>query len=199
MDMAERPAPRWPKAGDKVFLPQGSMRDLAQLNAFVTVSSTVYAVGFQMAADKIIQAALQDDCYPDLLFAPVGYLYRHYLELTLTHLVRLGLRIGAMDLDDKCLEVHDLHALWVQSRKLIEAAWPNADRADTDAVESVIMEFHRLDKSGQAFRYGTDKRGHKHLDGIPEFVSLAQARSTMEAVSNFLDGAVAGIEACDPG
>jgi hypothetical protein len=189
----------WPKKGDRGFAPAGDLHDIRQLNAFVTVSQMTYAVGFKDAADKVVEAALKDNCHPDLLLAPVAYLYRHYLELTLKYIVSIGVGTGTTPSAEACLKKHDLKTLWTYTRQIIEAVLPGSNRADTDAVESVVMEFHRMDTSGQAFRYAADSTGRKHLEAMPEFVSLMRLRNTMDGVANFLGGAVDGVDACDPG
>jgi hypothetical protein len=55
-------------------------------------------------------------------------------------------------------------------------------------TEKVVMQFHQLDKSGQAFRYSKDKDGKRYLDEVPEFVSLDQLQDVMGRVHNFLHG-----------
>lgn len=201
--MADAPSFYWPRQGDKAFAVHGSPGDPSLVAAFVLPSTGGYAVGFKDAADKVVEAAASDDRNPDLLFFPVAYLYRHSLELSLKDIVRMSARSGAIspsegDLD-KLLGGHDLLCLWRQTRAAIEAVWPDGEKSDTDAVEKIILEFHGLDKSGQAFRYPTDKSGRPHVGSAPKCVSLQNLKRTFDAMDRFLDAAFTGIDGCDPG
>ena len=194
-----QPNLNWPKKGDRAFKPSVPSTDKARLEAFVMPSDGMYVVGFQRAADMIVDAAQSDDLNPDDLFFPVAYLYRHHLELMLKGLVRLGVRVGALDGCKKILGKHDLPMLWNKAKQLIKKMWPDLPDDDLRAVEQRILEFHKLDPTSQAFRYARDKEGNPHLQHGPERVDLLNLKTTVEAVSTFLDGAYAGIESCDPG
>ena len=162
----------WPKKGDQAFKPPAPSAET--LGAFVMPSDGAYVVGFQRAADMIVDSAKSDVCNSDDLFFPIAYLYRHHLELMLKELVRLGMRIGAIDApvdlpapSSSCcghiakapkdaLSEHNLHKLWNEVKKLIKAQWPDSKDGDLKSAESVILEFHKLDRTGQAFRYARD-------------------------------------------
>ena len=147
----------------------------------------------------IVASSETSDLNPDDLVFPVAYLYRHHLELILKELVRLGIRLGALDRCEEAMGGHNLHKLWNKAKQLILQVWPDSPDTDLQAVEQVILEFHKLDPSGQAFRYARDKDGGQHLAGAPERVGLNNLKSVVDAVSAFLDAAYAGIDACDPG
>lgn len=203
VQMKEPPRFNWPQKGDKAFALPGHPADSSLLAAFILPSSGGYAVGFKEAADKIIEAAEHDDKHPDLLFFPVAYLYRHSLELSLKEIVEMSVKSGAIAVPDDVLAEllggHNLYCLWNRTREAIQAVWPEGDHVDTKAVEKVILEFHRLDKSGQAFRYPTDKSGKPHLATAPQCVSLQNLKKVMDAVDRYLDASYAGIDYCDPG
>lgn len=204
----------WPKKGDQAF--GLSADDQSALKAFVMPSEGAYLGSFQRAADMIVAAAQSDDLNPDDLFFPVAYLYRHHLELMLKGLIRLGVRAGTIEAPADCQSEpcptcghrkvrkdwqwwHNLHKLWNKAKQLIEEVWPDSPSGDLKAVEQVILEFHKLDRSGQAFRYALDKHGRPHLTGAPQLVDLNNLRSVVDRVSRFLDAAYAGLEDIDPG
>lgn len=196
---AEFPQPRWPKKGDRAFVPSVSPSDRAKLEAFVLPSEGMYAAGFQRAADMIVDAAQCDEANPDDLFFPVAYLYRHHLELMLKELVRLGRRLGSLHECEGILGKHNLRSLWNKAKQLIKEVWPDSPDDDLRAAEQLVLEFHEHDPSGQTFRYARDKAGASHMKDGPDRVDLVNLRETVGAVSNFLDAAYAGIHACDPG
>jgi len=189
----------WPEKGDRVFRSSLSPADQARLDAFVMPSEGMYLVGFQRAADMIVDAAQTDDKNPDDLFFPVAYLYRHHLELMLKELVRLGVRVGSLDGCEEILGQHNLHKLWNKARELIKDVWPDSPDEDVKAAEKMILEFHKLDSSGQAFRYARQIDGTPCLQGAPPRVDLGNLRKAVDSVSRLLDASYAGIESCDPG
>jgi hypothetical protein len=185
----------WPRKGQKAFRPP----DRPALEAFVMPSEGTYIVGFQRAADMIVDTAQTDALNPDDLFFPVAYLYRHHLELMLKELVRLGIGLGALDGCEKILGEHNLHKLWNNAKQLIKLVWPDSPDDDVKAAEHLILEFHKLDPTGQAFRYARGKNGSPHLQGVPERVGLDNLKAAVDALSRFLEAAEAGIDYCDPG
>jgi len=189
----------WPKKGDRAFKPSVRSADQAEPEAFVAPSDGTYLVGFQRAADMIVDAAKTDDRNPDDLFFPVAYLYRHHLELMLMGLVSLGVRVGSLDECEDILGEHALVPLWSKAKQLIQEVCPDSPPEDLEAAGAVIQEFHRLDKSGQVFRYARDKHGKPHLQNGPKRVDLAKLKKRVDSVSNFLDAAWAGIDYCDQG
>lgn len=191
--------PNWPKKGNRAFKPSVSAADQVRLQTFVMPSEGTYIVGFQRAADMVVDGAQADDLNPDNLFFPVAYLYRHHLELMLKALVRLGVRVGALEKCRESIGGHNLHRLWNKAKQVIQQVWPNSPGDDLMAVERVILEFHRFDPTSQAFRYPRDKQGMPHLQDAPGSVNLLNLKATVAAVSSFLDAAYAGIESCDPG
>lgn len=201
--MSENPSPNWPRKGDKAFTLSGSPADPALVAAFVLPTSGGYAVGFKDAADMVVEAAARDDRNPDVLFFPVAYLYRHCLELTLKDILRISAETGAIVVPElslkRMLGRHDLRCLWERVREAIEAVWPEGERADVDSVESIILEYDNLDKSGQALRYPADKDGKPHLSTDLKCVSLHNLKKRMDGVFTVLEGVHAGIVAADPG
>ena len=190
----------WPEKGDRAF--KFSPSDKKGLDAFVVPSEGAYVVGFQEAANMVVDAAQNDPRSPDNLFFPVAYLYRHHLELMLKGLVRLGIRVGVFREDDSILKIlgrHDLCALWEKAKQLISEACPDSQSEDIKTVRHVILEFHKLDQTGQAFRYDRDKKGAPHLVGVPSRVDLENMMNVVAGTSAFLDGAYAAIDFCDPG
>ena len=194
VEMAE-PDFNWPKKGDMVF----GRLERAALGAFVMPDDGTYLAGFKRAGDMIVAAAQADGHYPDDLFFPVAYLYRHHLELMLKELVCLGLRLGSSNGCDDMLGKHDLQNLWSKVKEMILSGWPDSPADELNAAEKMIGEFHKLDPTGQAFRYARDKRGEPHLQNAPRRIDLDNLKTKVDALSNYLDAAYAGIESCDPG
>lgn len=93
------------------------------------------------------------------------FLFRHYLELTLKHIV-----FGARSLEKKDKNVpvdaaewptnHDLQCLWAEAKKQVPiklgaGVWPQWDHS---FVEKCVAEFHALDPSSERLRYRWEKK-----------------------------------------
>ena len=199
---------RWPKKGDNPFeVKEGDRMSPAWISlgwmAAGHLSDTIYAESFRRAGDKLVDALCQDGnkMPSDIYFMPVTYLYRHSLEIQLKDIIRLGLRLGVLEKTDKvseAMEKHGLHKLWNHARKVIEAFWPRSSvpddqQKDVDYAEKIILEFHKIDMTGQSLRYPTDKKGNNSLKGAPEAVELTQIKNVFKAIYNFLGGCASGL------
>jgi len=148
----------------------------------------VIAEGFKGAADKVIQDIEGGRCrgYPDHLFYPVAFLYRHYLELIIKALGRRALRLLGRNVG-KGLQGHDPQKLWIKTRRLLEELFPDEDRKILNDTERIILQFDELDKTGQNFRYAKDRSGKPTLRNAPKRVDLANLRKVMSCAANFFD------------
>lgn len=161
-----------------------------------------FADAFKNAGDKIISelAREEDPRHPDPLFMPIAFLYRHALELKLKTLVRKGTELKIKDLSEGDIENalggHHLDALWRQFRTIAAAHWPGSDTKDLDAAEKTIMDFHRLDISGQNLRYSHDTKGNKTAEKFPDSVELSRLKGTFEETYSLLDGCEIDFDNC---
>jgi hypothetical protein len=73
--------------------------------------------------------------------------------------------------------VHPLDKLWNSVRFILEKVWPNGPTIDLDAVEKVILQFHNLDLTSEAFRYPVDRKDNATLI-LRFFVSTSGIRAT---------------------
>ncbi len=191
--MSELP---WPKKGDKLFSNDGE-GEFFHLGSIMW-HNPGYSRAFKEAADTLIESyqASLNRFHNDELFFPVAYLYRHSLELKLKEIVQIGvaLRVLTRKEVEKAMEKHNLAKLWTRARKPIEDCWPDGDKTPLKAVEAVINELHQADRSGQAFRYESDKGGmlHRHPD-LPEHIKITSLKQTMDAVYTFLDACYDGL------
>src|SRR5205823_10051271 len=80
---------------------------------------------------------------------------------------------------------HSIFGLWQQCRPLIEEAYEEGEKAETDAVESCLKELHGLDPTSESFRYGESK-GKPTLPHKPQ-INLIHLRNVMARLSGFLE------------
>ena len=186
----------WPKKGDKLFSGDGKGKCF-HLGS-IWWHDPGFSRGFKEAADMMIESyeARRTRPYRDELFFPVAYLYRHCLELKLKEIIRIGveLRVLSRKEVEEAMDNHNLAKLWTRAKKPIEDCWPKGEKTPLKAVEAVINEFHQADRTGQAFRYQTDKDGslHRHPD-LPEHISITNLKQTMDAAYTFLNACYDGL------
>ena len=164
------------------------------------LSSPIYpqhAEAFKIAADMILdshQSAKQGPHHDTLVF-PVLYLYRHCLELKLKDFLLLGVRTCFFEFAEveRILGEHELCPLWTKAKKLIQDSYPNDDEAHV--AESVINDFHQIDKEGQTLRYDRkkDTLELRRYETLPSHISIGNLRMTMDSVYYYLDNSYAGI------
>ncbi len=206
----------WPKKGDLAFKPSVLSKDHRLLDAFIMHSTDAYSEGYKRAGDILVAYSHSDDLNPDNLFFPVAFVYRHHLELLLKELIRLGERVGAIGVksvrpSNPCPNCgqrkgkkdwrteHNLLKLWNRAKRILKSVWPDSPRDDLEAVERVILEFNKLDRTGQAFRDASTTNGVQSLRDTPEHVDLENLAAVIDAVSTFLYSAWIAIDNCDPG
>ncbi len=187
---------RWPKKGANAF-------DVASIDV---TSSTFAAVrylddihtddswladAFKVAADKIIHELTQENGQEpaDVYFMPIGYLYRHALELKLKRIIRLSFRLKLLEENQKTskrLEEHRLCPLWHNVKESFLKFWPGAPTEEIDGVERFIQSFHGMDSSGQNLRYTVDSRGQSTIPKMPEYVELVHLKEVCNGVFTLL-------------
>ena len=180
--------------GDRAFKPSANFRRDAQPDTDLAARRWMIPDGFKRAGDCVIQEAVGDSSrIRDWLFYPAAYLYRHYIELSLKNLILDGSEVLDRTLLRNALDSHDLRSLWREVRRILEAVWPHGEPSTLHAAEQIILEFHRIDPTGQGFRYAANKTGGPFLGELPQAFCLQNLAQTMDGLHNFLEGALCGI------
>jgi hypothetical protein len=187
----------WPKKGNKAFVSgaEGSAFHLSSHYSSYSQKAEAFKIAAVMVIDQCQDADWQS--YRDELFFPVAYLYRHCLELRMKDIISTGVGMHFFNRNDvsDAMEGHNLAKLWNHAKKLLIDRWPSADQTPLRAVEAVVNECHQADPNGQVFRYDTDKHGRRHRhETLPEDISLAELRKTMDGVFNFLDATASELQ-----
>jgi hypothetical protein len=155
-----------------------------------------HAEAFKVAADLILDSheAAVGGPHNDKLLYPVLYLYRHALELKLKDLVMLGVRCGDLAFADveETLGAHELCPLWTKARLFLSKHYP--EDKQLPIIEAIIQEFHQVDRDGQTLRYDRQKDLRKRgYEKLPQYISVTNLRTTMDAVYSHLDSAYGGV------
>ena len=117
----------------------------------------LYVEGYKRSADYLVDQAAHLGQQEYLVY-PTMFLYRHYLEVELKHL--LGLLQDYLHEPYHVPCEHDLLMLWGRVEPLLLGYWDkDASRKTRKGLKARLDEFHRIDKSSQAFRYPLGEGG----------------------------------------
>lgn len=183
----------------KLFQP--APRDRGMDNAVVGgvwASRYVYVNGYYRAARQLAELAATSEPQ-DLLFYPICFNYRHYLELHLKglifsaellylDLVKMGWEVQTLesqkrdDLADA--RYHNLHRLL---NLVEERLCCVSDEPLDSAVRKIILEFHQTDVGGQVYRYHRTTQDEPSLPDVEHF-DIANIAEKMEEVHWHLMG-----------
>lgn len=183
------------------FTPQNDWWNNADMQfAKSYASHSTLASGFGRAVEILAEAVDKRAESTELLFYPVAYYCRHYLELSLKDIVEIGEQLELIELSktqrDKTLGRHDLMRLWGFARRVITSFYADdfaSNPEPVDDAQAVIEEFAKHDPSGQQFRYAQGRNGERYLQEIPRLVNLRQLKETTGRVGTFLEGCSCGL------
>lgn len=156
------------------------MKRLACLN-FKSDMSWGYIEGYRRAADLLAQEML-DGNDVDYLIYPMGYLYRHHVELQLKFLIeRSGELVDEPNLPRK---VHTLQQLWDKLRPKLKDLQSDSEEFLAE-TESGIKKLDSMDPSGQEFRYWKTTTDRPSLEDTFQ-IDIEQFHQTCEALASNL-------------
>jgi hypothetical protein len=153
-----------------------------------------YILGYYSAAESLVQVAIETGKL-DTLFFPICFNYRHFLELSLKHLVigfekfadvsvELGYGEKINSVTEKVKNEHSLEKLlnWLIERfeKISGVKFDNK-------LRELIIEFHNIDPNGQIFRYPVLKDGSFSLSDQSNY-DVENIRLQMEEINDFFTG-----------
>lgn len=187
----------WPKKGNKAFVSaqEGAYFHIPSIRSFYPPHAQSFKEAAEIVLDKI-----EADCDKpanDILVFPVMYLYRHGIELNLKSIIKIGVGLDFFKKEEveEDLKWHNLARLWTHAKKLLLHRWATSDPDPLKGTESVINDLHQSDPNGQVFRYAADKDGKPHkYEKLPEHISVAELKKTMDGVFNFLEATWSGLE-----
>ncbi len=148
---------------------------------------------YKRAADLLVKAKQNgtDPYHPDGLFMPVGYLYRHALELKLKGLLESIIAcdlIAKEESIEKLFSKHNIVKLWEAIKPILIDQWQDADRKPLANTEALLCEFHKIDKSGQSLRYSKEINGGDVRYKFPKILRLERLKEAFDEIYNLLDG-----------
>lgn len=179
----------WPQKGSRLFNQNGGMNN-ACLH-FTHDKWSLYANGFKDAVTLLSKHVCEHQTNQDTLVYPIVHLFRHYLEVRMKEIIRIGL-----DLKDHSKnqypKTHDLNLLFGEVSKVIDLIWPDDDRTPVNSVKECIKEFSKIDPDAMAFRYPEDRKNNINLESLT-YINLENLDQVMAEISSFLESVSAGL------
>lgn len=151
----------------------------------------IYIVGYKEAGDSLINSVADRSGTADSLIFPVVFLYRHYIELRLKALLHDGHRL--LDQEHKEKPEHQLSNLWPKVRNILVELWPDGNKDDLAAFDSLIDQFERVDPRSTTFRYPKEFNEQKSLKIDSPRVNLRNLKEVVGAMANILEGSASAI------
>lgn len=176
----------WPQRGDQLFQAGEDWQSNACFN-FSREQWNLYCIGFLRGAESLAEKVVGEAREVDVLVIPIIYMYRHYIELRLKDIIRLGQYL--VNQTQQIPAHHDLQNLWSMARKLIQQIeLDNGEDRTLDVVECHIHEFAGIDRKSLTFRYPVSKDGR--TTEVPfDVINIANLKTVMEKLSSFLEAA----------
>jgi len=147
-------------------------------------------VAFKEAGDELVDFVVRGEKYSwyESFLRPIGFLYRHYLELELKYWIK-ELKEGPLDHGGKLLKQHNLRKLWLVLKSLIQPfCGTQEDQEMLSEVEEVILTFDEYDPTGQEFRYTRTTKDTGTLRDLPPRIDVKEVKRLIGRVSFFFDG-----------
>jgi hypothetical protein len=179
----------WPQKGDHLFKSESDWWHNACLNYIH--SWGLYASGYKMAADLLVQHVIDTRVEQDLLIYPIVFLYRQFVELQLKEIILDGKKL--FESSEDIPASHSITFLWNECRKIIEQVWPDGNKDDLDVVEECLNEFSRMDPKSMSFRYPVDTEGKSSLPEGLRYINIRSVGEAMQKIASFLSGCSAGV------
>ncbi len=146
-------------------------------------------MAFKEAGDELVDFVARGEKYSwyEAFLRPIGFLYRHYLELELKYWIK-ELEV-TLDQAGKLMKQHNLRKLWLALKPVIQPfCETQEDQEMLSEVGEVILTFDEYDPTGQEFRYTRTTKDTGTLGNLPQRIDVKEVKHLIGRVSFFFDG-----------
>lgn len=146
----------WPRLGESLLSNAVGQEDLVYLYDDWIPSELerlgFYAMFFEERAQELAWLWKRTHQKSENFLYPVGFLYRHAIELHLKHVIAASAWFRAQTPENQraALHTHRLRNLWDRARALIAEY---SDEVEMRPFESQLIELDELDQNSDGFRY----------------------------------------------
>jgi hypothetical protein len=146
-------------------------------------------MAFKEAGDELVDFVERGEKYSwyEAFLRPIGFLYRHYLELEIKYWIKELSKEEPLAQKEKLVKEHNLKKLWRKLKPLIHSLCGTEDKEFLE-VEEVILTFDKYDPTGQEFRYTRTTKDTSTLRSLPSKIDVKEVKCSIGRVSFFFDG-----------
>jgi hypothetical protein len=140
-------------------------------------------IAYKEAGDELVDFVVRGEKYSwyEAFVRPIGYLYRHYLELELKYWIKI--------LQGTYCKGHNLGKLWIKAKPLIQPFCETKEEKEfLKEIRNVVLIFHKSDPTGQEFRYTRTIRNTPTLKKLRPEVDVELIKYSIARVNNFFNG-----------
>lgn len=182
----------YPRRDDTLFQRANSQSEKILFADWLAGDWLMYPDGYKMAADMVVDT-LSGYPWEDRLILPIIFMYRHYVELRIKHIILELDRLSGTRIDTERFRKHNLQSLWHYVLAHLDCIRSKANKEIMSATERLINELNTLDPDSMHFRYATDKERLNAMP-LPHSLSMTGFKDGMEKVKSGLDYVAAGID-----
>ncbi len=145
---------------------------------------------FKEAGDELVDFIARGEKYRwyEGFLRPIGFLYRHYLELELKYWIT---ELGEMTFEEPStfLKDHSLKKLWDKLKPLVQHfCISQVDQQSLKDVEQVVLLLHKYDPTGQEFRYTRTTKDAPTLKKLPPKIDVISVKGSIATACDFFNG-----------
>lgn len=178
---------RWPRPGDRLFAPSGSLSD-AEIQSNGDTRFAFMTAGYKTAGDRLIEIAEHDRQARHDLIYPILFCYRQFLELSLKRMLSEYACLAEIEMHPPRGKEHSLKQLLEAFRRLLQEVYDGQDHATITTVSECILEFEDMDPHSFTFRYATDRKTGLPYPVQVDRIDLARLKDVMNGIGGFFDG-----------
>lgn len=178
-----------PKKGDRLIKKPANYNDLSIIGRFGNKNDFMVMSGYYDVAINSLKG-LKDRGVGerDSHIYPILFNFRHYLELIMKDTLTIYKLINNESAkDEENNDLHNLCKLWNKLKPYI-AQTEDMNTEDIKAFETLINDFHKLDKNSTSFRYTLDISGENLNISQSQSISLDNLEIIMKKMHNFIEG-----------
>jgi hypothetical protein len=184
---------RLPRKDDLLFAEDKDLYEFGELWG-VHERELLYQQGYRRSG-RILAEYVAEHGEADVLVFPICHSYRHFVELTLKRLIRIGCRVAHREMTPAEAklqsEKHDLRRLWSAVKAIVQEvigdrniSW---ESEDVQGIEAYIEQLHLVDPGSYSFRYPVTTKGEGTLEDIGQ-INIGLFSDYMELLCDYLEG-----------
>jgi len=145
--------------------------------------------GYYEASLFLIKGIAKGEFNEDMEGVVAVFVFRHYLELSLKRIIVEGRWLKTVDENARKEDVRELnrtHALGGLWEKVLSDAMPKIPGDETDFVQKCVLEFDRVDRNGETFRYAEEGAENYVVSFLQLSQSMVHVHQVLEAIITYL-------------